>query len=54
LTDLWFANIPIFVRIASQTPRGLNEVSALRGRDDSIAHRMEAQDCIWLEYARAN
>src|SRR5882762_6608035 len=29
-------------RITSQTPRGLNKVSALRRRDDSIAHRIEA------------
>jgi hypothetical protein len=29
---LWFSNIPTAVQIASPTPRGLNEVSALRGR----------------------
>ena len=29
---VWFANIPIAVRITSQTRRGLNDVSAFRRR----------------------
>jgi hypothetical protein len=44
---LWFANIPIAARIASQTPRRLNKVSACHDVRDSIAHRIEAHDCIW-------
>jgi hypothetical protein len=51
---LWFANIPIAVRITANIPPTTRSVGACHDVDDLMAHRIEAGDCTWARSARVN